>query len=726
MKKYWVLFILVFAILQNLSAERKKVGLVLSGGGAKGLAHVGAIQVLEKAGIPIDYIVGTSMGSIIGGLYALGYSADTLDYLVRKQDWMFLLGDKVNRFDLPFTEKEFTEKYVLSFPFGGGKDKRLPSGFVRGQNIYNLFTDLTVGYHDSLDFTKLPIPFACVAANIVDGTEVVLKSGNLVQAMRASMAIPGAFTPVRMNDMVLVDGGIVNNYPADVVKAMGADIIIGVDVQSDLAGADKLNSVPDIIGQLVNLMCLNKYEENAQITDLMIKPDVKGYSAASFTKEAIHVLISNGRDAAEMQWNNLMELKKRIGENDTEQKRREIHVKDTFFVRYIDLKGITGRDEEWLRRTIKLKENSNVTLDELHAAIASLYGTKAFSAVSYRLLNGPVYDLELTLKKNLMSTVNLGFRFDSEDMAAILLNTTLNHKALRGSRVSLTGRLNKNPYVRIDYALEQPFFRRFSLAYMFRYNDFNIYSRGHKTNNVTYRYHLGELGLTDFYLKNFKFQLGLRYEYYDYDAFLYRNEDVALDVKPEGFVSYYVLAHLETLDRRYYPEKGLSFKAEYSLYTDNFTTYKGRAPFSALSADFSGIISLTNRTKLIPSAYGRVLIGHDVAYPYLNYIGGTVPGRYAPQQLSFLGISHIESADNSMLVGKLHLRQRMGRNHYLSVIANYSLQKDNFFDILGGRGIWGGGIGYSYNTMVGPVDVVFSLSDWSKKLGFYFNLGYYF
>ena len=194
-RRLFVIGLLLLLMLPTVEAQRKKVGVVLSGGGAKGVAHIGVLKVLEKAGIPVDVIVGTSMGSIVGGLYAIGYSADQLDSLVRVQDWMFLLSDKVNRYDLPFGEKEQDGKYLLSVPFDRGKKR--PSGFISGQNVYNLFSDLTIGYHDSLDFLQLPIPFACVAADMFHREEIVMKGGNLVQAMRASMAIPGVFTPVR-------------------------------------------------------------------------------------------------------------------------------------------------------------------------------------------------------------------------------------------------------------------------------------------------------------------------------------------------------------------------------------------------------------------------------------------------------------------------------------------------------------------------------------------------
>ncbi|MFR4038364.1 MAG: patatin-like phospholipase family protein [Butyricimonas faecalis] len=227
MKRIFVFLLVLFVIL-DAQGQRKKVGLVLSGGGAKGVAHIGVLKVLEEAGIPIDYIAGTSMGSLVGALYAIGYDAHAMDSLVRRQDWMFLLSDKVYRYNLPFSEKEETEKYLVSVPIKNNREIKIPSGFISGQNVYNLFSDLTIGYHDSLDFKKLPIPFACVASNLVDGKEVIQDYGVLPLAMRASMAIPGAFAPVRQDSMVLVDGGISNNFPVDIAKAMGADIIIGV------------------------------------------------------------------------------------------------------------------------------------------------------------------------------------------------------------------------------------------------------------------------------------------------------------------------------------------------------------------------------------------------------------------------------------------------------------------------------------------------------------------
>ena len=304
MKHLILLLTMLFVCgIQSTSAhpeqQRKKVGLVLSGGGAKGMAHIGAIKVIEEVGIPIDYVVGTSMGSIIGGLYAIGYTPEQLDSMVRKQDWTFLLSDRILRTDKNMGEREVDEKYLISVPFNKKSIQEVTGGLIKGQNIDNLFSELTLGYHDSLSFNKLPIPFACVAENLVKGQEYVFHDGVLSTAMRASMAIPGVFTPVRLDSMVLVDGGVVNNYPVNVAKQMGADIIIGVDVQSELKPANELDNAGTILGQLIDLMGQDNYLKNLKQTDVLIKVNVKGYSAASFSRTAVDSLIHRGLQAAE-------------------------------------------------------------------------------------------------------------------------------------------------------------------------------------------------------------------------------------------------------------------------------------------------------------------------------------------------------------------------------------------------------------------------------------------
>ena len=712
----------------------KKVGVVLSGGGAKGMAHIKALKVIEEAGIPIDYIAGTSMGAIVGGLYAIGYTPEQLDSMVRKQNWTFLLSDRIKRSAMSLTDRERSEKFIVSIPFTKSpKDAASSGGIIKGQNLANLFSDLTMGYHDSINFDKLPIPFACVAANVVNGEQIIFHNGILSTAMRASMAIPGVFTPVRQDSMVLVDGGIVNNYPADVVKAMGADVIIGVDVQNALKKADKLNSAPDILGQIVDITCQSNHEKNVDLTDTYIRVNVDGYSSASFTPAAIDTLMRRGEEAAKAQWNSLLALKKKIGISDNYVPKRHgpyssLSNVRTIYVTDISFSGVEADDKKWLMKKCNLKENSNITTQQIEQALYQLRGSQSYSSASYTLTDTPEgYHLNFLLQAKYEKRINLGIRFDSEEIASLLINGTADLKTHIPSRLSLTGRLGKQYAARIDYTLEPMQQRNFNFSYMFQYNDINIYEEGERAYNTTYKYHLAEFGFSDVWYKNFRFGLGFRFEYYKYKDFLFKKpEFIGLDVESEHFLSYFAQVHYNTYDKGYFPSKGSDFKAAYSLYTDNMAQYNEQAPFSALSASWASVIPATRRFSIIPSIYGRVLIGKGIPYPLKNAIGGEVYGFYIPQQLPFAGVTNMELMENSIIITSLKFRQRMGSIHYLTLTGNYGLTDSHFFEMLKGKQLFGISAGYGMDSVFGPLEISLGYSNQTDKGSCFVNLGYYF
>ncbi|EFS29962.1 patatin-like phospholipase family protein [Bacteroides sp. D2] len=713
--------------------QRKKVGVVLSGGGAKGMAHIKALKVIEEAGIPIDYIAGTSMGAIVGGLYAIGYTPEQLDSMVRKQDWTFLLSDRIKRSAMSLTDRERSEKYTVSIPFTKTPKDAATGGIMKGQNLANLFSDLTVGYHDSIDFNKLPIPFACVAANVVNGEQIVFHDGILSTAMRASMAIPGVFTPVRQDSMVLVDGGIVNNYPADVVKAMGADIIIGVDVQNALKKADKLNSVPDILGQIVDITCQSNHEKNVDLTDTYIRVNVDGYSSASFTPAAIDTLMRRGEEAAKDQWSSLLALKKKIGiaEDYTPKQHgpySSLSNARTVYVTDISFSGVEVDDKKWLMKKCKLEENSDISTQQIEQALYQLRGSQSYSSASYTLKETPEgYHLNFLLQEKYERRINLGIRFDSEEIASLLVNATADLKTRIPSRLALTGRLGKRYAARIDYTLEPIQQRNFNFSYMFQYNDINIYEEGDRAYNTTYKYHLAEFGFSDVWYKNFRFGLGLRFEYYKYKDFLFKKPEISdLKVESEHFLSYFAQVQYNTYDKGRFPSKGSDFRAAYSLYTDNMAQYNEHAPFSALNASWASVIPVTRRFSIIPSIYGRILIGRDFPYPLQNAIGGDVPGFYIPQQLPFAGVTNLELMDNTIMIASIKFRQRMGAIHYLTLTGNYGLTDSNFFDILKGKQLFGISAGYGMDSIFGPLEISLGYSNQTDKGSCFVNLGYYF
>ena len=713
--------------------QRKKVGVVLSGGGAKGMAHIKALKVIEEAGIPIDYIAGTSMGAIVGGLYAIGYTPEQLDSMVRKQDWTFLLSDRIKRSAMSLTDRERSEKYTVSIPFTKTPKDAATGGIMKGQNLANLFSDLTVGYHDSIDFNKLPIPFACVAANVVNGEQIVFHDGILSTAMRASMAIPGVFTPVRQDSMVLVDGGIVNNYPADVVKAMGADIIIGVDVQNALKKADKLNSVPDILGQIVDITCQSNHEKNVDLTDTYIRVNVDGYSSASFTPAAIDTLMRRGEEAAKDQWSSLLALKKKIGiaEDYTPKQHgpySSLSNARTVYVTDISFSGVEVDDKKWLMKKCKLEENSDISTQQIEQALYQLRGSQSYSSASYTLKETPEgYHLNFLLQEKYERRINLGIRFDSEEIASLLVNATADLKTRIPSRLALTGRLGKRYAARIDYTLEPMQQRNFNFSYMFQYNNINIYEEGDRAYNTTYKYHLAEFGFSDVWYKNFRFGLGLRFEYYKYKDFLFKKPEISdLKVESEHFLSYFAQVQYNTYDKGHFPSKGSDFRAAYSLYTDNMAQYNEHAPFSALNASWASVIPVTRRFAVIPSIYGRILIGRDFPYPLQNAIGGDIPGFYIPQQLPFAGVTNLELMDNTVMIASIKFRQRMGAIHYLTLTGNYGLTDSNFFDILKGKQLFGISAGYGMDSIFGPLEISLGYSNQTDKGSCFVNLGYYF
>jgi len=261
-----------WAQMDTNESDRPKVGLVLSGGGAKGFAHIGALKVFHEAGLQFDYVGGTSMGSIIGGLYAMGYHPDSMMAMVGSQDWNALINDRIPRKYVPIEEKRNTERILIDFPIRGRK-VLMRQGISNGFLIDLLLSRLSSVVYQTTDFSKLPLPFVCIGTNLEDGSNVVIDQGVLSRAIRASMSIPSFFTPVDIDGALLVDGGVINNYPVQEVIDMGADIIIGVDVQSGLHSRDELNSMVRVMDQVVTFYRVEASNEAIEKTDIYIKPD---------------------------------------------------------------------------------------------------------------------------------------------------------------------------------------------------------------------------------------------------------------------------------------------------------------------------------------------------------------------------------------------------------------------------------------------------------------------
>ena len=275
---------------------RPKIGLALSGGGARGAAHVGVLKALEELHVPVDYIAGTSMGAIVGGLYASGMTPEEIEKTLTTADWQTLFTDKPPRKDLPFRRKEDDRRY-LDLQVGVNRQGlHTGLGLITGQHLNAFLETLTLKAGRTEDFDKLPIPFRCVATDIVTGERVVLSSGHLATAIRASMSIPTVFTPVESGDHLLVDGGLTDNLPVDVAKAMGADIVIAVDISTPPLTRDKLTNFLAVSSQMISILMQKNVEDSARQADIFIRPDLKGFKNMNFVDAG--QLVPVGHEAA--------------------------------------------------------------------------------------------------------------------------------------------------------------------------------------------------------------------------------------------------------------------------------------------------------------------------------------------------------------------------------------------------------------------------------------------
>ncbi len=718
---------------QSTTVKRKKVAVVLSGGGAKGMAHIGVLKVLEKAGIPIDYIVGTSMGSIVGGLYAIGYNAAALDSMVRTQDWAFLLSDKVDTRHQSLEERQKQNTYLLSKPLSINKTRsEQAGGIIYGQNLTNLFSKLTVGYHDSIDFNALPIPFACVATNLVDNSEVDFHSGWLTTAMRASMSIPAFFTPVRLDSMVLVDGGLRNNYPVDLAKKMGADIIIGVLVQSEAKTAGQLHTSKEIIGQLIDVNCKNKYEDNITMTDIPMWINVKGYSSTSFTKGAIDTLILRGEKAAHDKWGELMALKRRLGLDSAYRPKPILRwhssgLQQKVKLLALDFENIDVNDQKFLIRRYHLNEGDSISSEQIDQSITALRGDLFYADAEYVLRQMPGgYWLKLEAKEKKISQINLGVRFDTEEMVALQANALFKLHTRAPMNLEFTGRLGKRMMARIEATFNPLRFKKFTLAYMFRRNDINVYQNGNRDFNFTYNYHNIDLSLLNVSGKNYFVDLTARWEYFDFRDIL-TGTDVNIGMnKHEHYYSYHLKMHYDSEDNQFFSTKGAKFRAEYGLYTDNLIKYKGSRPLNIISGSWQYNIHLNNCLILKPQIYGRILFdSDDVPFCYSNVIGGDWFGHYLDQQMPFAGIGNLEYVENAFTAVGMKVQQRIEDNNYIMFTASLAAHGDKFHNMLNSF-MHGYSLSYAYNSIFGPLGASLGYASRTKELYFFINLGFVF
>lgn len=373
--------------VRDFGESRPKIGLALSGGGARGGAHVGVLKALEELNIPIDYIAGTSMGSIVGGFYAAGYSADEIEDLMLAVDWSAAFTDKPARRDQTMRKKELDAEFLIPHRVGFNRGRvQLPLGVIEGQHLDQIFHRILIPVQDINEFDHLPVPFRAVATDLVTGEEVVLSSGSLPDALRASMSVPGVFAPVRLNGRMLVDGGMANNLPVSVVREMGADIVIAVDISSPLLKEEQLKSVLSVTEQLTNFLTRSNTERQITLLgqhDILLVPDLEGFSSADFQQAG---------QVAEIGFETVMSERDMLASLSAPivRPRRPadpaVRGPEHYVVHFLDIDNRSVLDDEIIRSRLALDLNQPLDLAALEKSIDRIYSLDVFKSVTYNLI----------------------------------------------------------------------------------------------------------------------------------------------------------------------------------------------------------------------------------------------------------------------------------------------------------------------------------------------------
>ena len=770
MKK--IIMLLIAALMSGMVSaqekkeepQRKKVAVVLSGGGAKGMAHIGVLKVLEKAGIPVDIVTGTSMGSIIGGLYAIGYNSHSLDSMVRVQDWSYVITDKEDLRNQSLNDRKKQNTYAFTTGLTIGKKDMNAGGIIKGKNLAELFNQLCVGFTDSLDFTRdLPIPFACVATDIITNDEIDFHSGRLPQAMRASMAIPAAFSPVRIGDKVLVDGGLKNNYPVDIAREMGADIVIGVTVQGPPKEAEDMGGTMSILSQIIDVNCKNKVDENIAMTDLHMAVNTKGYNAASFSLEAIDTLVRRGEEEAMRHWDQIIALKKRIGVADDYRPellhplRPEV-MTEKHRILEVSFENMTPQDERFLRQKFHLSPMKDYIDAQLEQELTTSMRVDLFyQTAECRILpmklptivprsrfqeqdsiwkeaDGVRVILSAGNRKSVQ--LHAGVRYDTEEYAAVQLGLDIPLKTAMPINADIILRLGKRLMAKGELTAHPRFFTRPTLSYTFRRNDVDVYLEGDLDYNIRYNQFQAEFTPINFDLRHFNFQVGLRWDYMHYRNKLGVEGSPQVTLENEHFFSYRARLNYNSEDNWNFPTRGSRFHAEYAYVTNDFAKLNERAAdgsklgkkngMSDVSADWRTSFTIGGRFTLQPMFYGRLLFGSVIPAVFGNTIGTEWFGHYVEQQMPFAGIGNMEYVEKQFVAAQIQAQQRIGGNSYVLLRVAGAQQAGKVEKLLDHRTLLGVQGAYYYNTMFGPIGATIGYSNRTKKPYFYLNLGYEF
>lgn len=732
------LFILLSLKAQNEKQENApKIGLVLSGGGAKGLAHIGVLKVIDSLGVKIDYIAGTSMGAIIGGLYASGYSGNQLDSIFQQIDFNKLINDDLPRASKAFFERDNSEKYAVTLPFDNLKVK-LPSALSRGQNTYSLLSRLTLHVSDITNFNQLPIPFFCIATNIETGRQMALETGNLTQSIMASGALPSLFQPVKIKDEVFIDGGVVNNYPIDELRAKGLDVIIGVDVQDGLLKREELTSALNVLSQINNFKTLKVMENKIKETDVYIKPNIEDFNVVSFDEGT--KIIKTGKYAALSKLNILRTLQSK-----TNKPSLKVKSIDSLTINTITIKGGEKYTRAYVLGKLKLKSNEKISYKDFTRGVNNLVATNNFDSFQYELnktTKEEGYDLIAHLEETKTTTfLKLGIHYDDLYKSAALINLTKKRLLFNNDIASLDFVLGDNVRYNFEYLIDKGFY--WSVGLRSRYNTFNrninaqllleeseISATGINKIDAELQDQTNQFYLQTLFRKDFSLSLGAEHKRLEVksETILTSNPNDEFIFENTDYFSVFGSLKLDTYDNKYFPNRGVYFNSDFHMYLYASRYNQTFDNFSIAKADLGYAFSFSNRLAINLQTSGGFKLG-DKSTQTLDFALGGYGNNLINNFIPFIGYDFISLTGNSFVKASAIADYEIFKKHHITVEANWANIDDDIFE----SGKWftlpdyrGYGLGYAVETFVGPIQAKYSYSPEQKQGIWFFNLGFWF
>jgi NTE family protein len=691
-------------------ASHPRVALVLSGGSAKGFAQIGVLEVLQELGVPVDLVTGTSMGAIIGGLYAVGYSPRELEHLAVTEDWSNFFKRPTSRRDQSLLDKSVDQRYTVSFPLNRARPG-LPSGFIPRQGIAEHIERFTWPASGDTNFAQLPTPYAALVTDLATGKPILMQSGSVAQAMEASAAVPGAFAPVRLADgRRAVDGAVVRNIPASDARALGADILICVDVSERVAPVDSLRSLVDIVDQTVAFRVQASNAVELPLCNVVIAPEISGLPSADFAQAT--TWIARGRRAALFHQSQLAAIADSVRRlrGAVPARAAMAHI-DSVFIRSIRWSTVSEGADGMVRGTLELRDSSWISLAQIQAAVTRVYATGRFDQVSFRVVPvGGSHDLVFDLTEGDRDVLGIGIRYDTPQGVALLAGATITDWLSPGSSASLSARLGAEQQFDARDVIGEGPNAHFLQTYRATFSRVVLphFRAVSPVESPTFdvREIAAELGRT----LSSSTVVGIEISHqWSHDGAAGADPEWAL--RSQSFTTLAATVRADTYNRSFAPTHGGSLFARSEIADYD---HSGDATFTRHFVDMQGAYALFDNLTFVGRIDAGYASGAELPEHERFLLGGSIPSAVWPTQfIPFLGFEPQSRVGTSIQVARVGARVGLRDNLVATVAGNIG----NVFDTWPAgvhRSQYVGGGGVTIETMLapGPLSVSVSSRSW--------------